>query len=60
MVLRLGQAYVFYDAPEGQARVLGGGIIASAASLSLAKPIAPVTEHAAWRAARKAAGLKAA
>jgi tRNA-uridine 2-sulfurtransferase len=25
-----GQACVFYDAPEGQARVLGGGIIASA------------------------------
>jgi tRNA-specific 2-thiouridylase len=26
-----GQACVFYDAPEGQARVLGGGIIATAA-----------------------------
>ena len=25
-----GQACAFYDAPEGQARVLGGGIIASA------------------------------
>jgi tRNA-specific 2-thiouridylase len=25
-----GQACVFYDAPEGQARVLGGGIIRSA------------------------------
>jgi tRNA-specific 2-thiouridylase len=27
-----GQACVFYDAPEGQARVLGGGFIASAVS----------------------------
>jgi tRNA-specific 2-thiouridylase len=27
-----GQACVFYDAPEGQARVLGGGFIASAIS----------------------------
>jgi tRNA-specific 2-thiouridylase len=26
-----GQACVFYDAPDGQARVLGGGIIQSAA-----------------------------
>jgi tRNA-specific 2-thiouridylase len=25
-----GQACVFYDAPEGQARVLGGGFIKSA------------------------------
>jgi len=25
-----GQACVFYDAPDGQARVLGGGFIASA------------------------------
>jgi tRNA-uridine 2-sulfurtransferase len=29
-----GQACVFYDAPDGQARVLGGGIIDKAASLS--------------------------
>ncbi len=28
-----GQACVFYDAPEGQARVLGGGFIRSAAAL---------------------------
>jgi tRNA-specific 2-thiouridylase len=29
-----GQACVFYDAPEGQARVLGGGIIQSAVATS--------------------------
>ena len=29
-----GQACVFYEAPEGQARVLGGGFIRSAASLT--------------------------
>jgi tRNA-specific 2-thiouridylase len=29
-----GQACVFYDAPDGQARVLGGGIIASAVAAS--------------------------
>jgi tRNA-specific 2-thiouridylase len=38
-----GQACVFYDAADGQARVLGGGIIQSAA--------APVRETAARRAA---------
>ena len=27
-----GQACVFYDAPEGQARVLGGGFIQNAAA----------------------------
>jgi tRNA-uridine 2-sulfurtransferase len=31
-----GQACVFYDAPEGQARVLGGGVIASTMSLARA------------------------
>jgi tRNA-specific 2-thiouridylase len=39
-----GQACVFYDAAEGQARVLGGGFIRSAtaasAAVSLAEPIA--------------------
>jgi hypothetical protein len=29
---------VFYDAPDGQARVLGGGIIQKAASLSEPAP----------------------
>ena len=29
-----GQACVFYDAPEGQARVLGGGFIKSAVAAS--------------------------
>jgi tRNA-specific 2-thiouridylase len=29
-----GQACVFYDAPDGQARVLGGGFIKSAAAKS--------------------------
>jgi tRNA-specific 2-thiouridylase len=33
-----GQACVFYDAPDGQARVLGGGIIQKAASLSEPAP----------------------
>ena len=33
-----GQACVFYDAPDGQARVLGGGIIQQAASLSEPAP----------------------
>ena len=31
-----GQACVFYDAPSGQARVLGGGFIQSAAAKSAA------------------------
>ena len=34
-----GQACVFYDAPDGQARVLGGGIIQSAASASERAPV---------------------
>jgi tRNA-specific 2-thiouridylase len=34
-----GQACVFYDAPEGQARVLGGGIIQSAVAVSDAAPV---------------------
>jgi tRNA-specific 2-thiouridylase len=29
-----GQACVFYDAPEGQARVLGGGVIAGTMPLA--------------------------
>ena len=37
-----GQAAVFYDAAEGQARVLGGGFIASAPNRALA-PLAPVS-----------------
>jgi tRNA-specific 2-thiouridylase len=36
-----GQACVFYDAPEGQARVLGGGIIQSA---SVGTELVPVAE----------------
>ena len=41
---RPGQACVFYDAPSGQARVLGGGFIKSAtakAASACAKPLAP-------------------
>jgi tRNA-uridine 2-sulfurtransferase len=34
-----GQACVFYDAPEGQARVLGGGIIQSAVAASEMAPL---------------------
>jgi tRNA-specific 2-thiouridylase len=37
-----GQACVFYDAPAGQARVLGGGFIQSAASKGVAAPVAAV------------------
>jgi tRNA-specific 2-thiouridylase len=33
-----GQACVFYDAPSGQARVLGGGFIASAVPVHMPKP----------------------
>ena len=33
-----GQACVFYDAPDGQARVLGGGIIKSAVAANEAAP----------------------
>src|ERR1700753_3007300 len=41
-----GQACVFYDAPSGQARVLGGGFIQSATSRSAAARVAarPVAE----------------
>jgi tRNA-specific 2-thiouridylase len=35
-----GQACVFYDAPTGQARVLGGGFIQSAAARGAAAPVA--------------------
>jgi tRNA-uridine 2-sulfurtransferase len=38
-----GQACVFYDAPSGRARVLGGGFIQSAAAKS-ATPMRPVVE----------------
>jgi tRNA-uridine 2-sulfurtransferase len=38
-----GQACVFYDAPSGRARVLGGGFIQSAAAKS-ATPVRPVVE----------------
>jgi tRNA-specific 2-thiouridylase len=44
-----GQACVFYDAPEGQARVLGGGFIRSAASA--AEILAPHDAHRARAAA---------
>jgi tRNA-specific 2-thiouridylase len=33
-----GQACVLYDAPDGQARVLGGGFIASAAPVTAGVP----------------------
>ena len=46
-----GQACVFYDAPEGQARVFGGGIIAHAASYVAAGSAAA---QAAMSAARRA------
>jgi len=36
-----GQACVFYDAPTGQARVLGGGFIQSAAAKDVAATVAP-------------------
>ena len=41
-----GQACVFYDAPRGQARVLGGGFIKSADSVADAVPPADVRESA--------------
>jgi tRNA-specific 2-thiouridylase len=46
-----GQACVFYDAAEGQARVLGGGFIAStvAAAQGLSKPDAELAAAAALR-----------
>jgi tRNA-specific 2-thiouridylase len=34
-----GQAFVFYDAPVGQARVLGGGFIKSAAAKAANQPL---------------------
>ncbi|MBR0830021.1 tRNA 2-thiouridine(34) synthase MnmA [Bradyrhizobium manausense] len=39
-----GQACVFYDAPSGQARVLGGGFIQSAASKVVAATARPLAE----------------
>ena len=42
-----GQACAFYDAAEGQARVLGGGIIASAAAALTAEPFIPANNLAA-------------
>jgi tRNA-specific 2-thiouridylase len=39
-----GQACVFYDAPSGQARVLGGGFIKSAAAKSEAVTTRPLVE----------------
>jgi len=42
-----GQACAFYDAAEGQARVLGGGIIASTIAAPAAKRAAPVNLAAA-------------
>jgi tRNA-uridine 2-sulfurtransferase len=39
-----GQACVFYDAPSGQARVLGGGFIQSAAAKAAATRTQPVVE----------------
>jgi tRNA-specific 2-thiouridylase len=44
-----GQACVFYDAPEGQARVIGGGFIQSAVA---AAEIAPLRERALGTATR--------
>jgi tRNA-specific 2-thiouridylase len=39
-----GQACVFYDAPSGQARVLGGGFIQSAASTRSQQTTRPLAE----------------
>ena len=44
-----GQACVFYDAPSGQARVLGGGFIASAAPMMPARETMTVHQAAAMR-----------
>jgi tRNA-specific 2-thiouridylase len=41
-----GQACVFYDAEEGQARVLGGGIIQSAVARAQGAPERGAAEHA--------------
>jgi tRNA-specific 2-thiouridylase len=38
-----GQACVFYDAPDGQARVLGGGFIKRAAAAADAVAVRAVT-----------------
>ncbi len=40
-----GQACVFYDAPDGQARVLGGGFIGSAVPAVLPAPIDEVVSR---------------
>jgi tRNA-specific 2-thiouridylase len=45
-----GQACVFYDAPDGQARVLGGGFIKSAAAATHSIPKQAETLAAAARA----------
>ena len=39
-----GQACVFYDAPSGQARVLGGGFIQSAAAKVASSTTRPLAE----------------
>ena len=39
-----GQACVFYDAPSGQARVLGGGFIQSAAAKAASSTTRPLAE----------------
>jgi tRNA-specific 2-thiouridylase len=39
-----GQACVFYDAPSGQARVLGGGFIQSAAAKRVRSSAQPLVE----------------
>ena len=49
-----GQACVFYDAPEGQARVLGGGIIQSA--VAAAEAGAATQSASAARGSRQVAG----
>src|SRR5262249_32276275 len=47
-----GQACVFYDAPDGQARVLGGGFIRRAASAVEAAPAGEAVPARALAAAR--------
>ena len=47
-----GQACAFYEAAEGQARVLGGGMIASTVSAVAAKDAKPVAKPVAIAAAR--------
>lgn len=42
-----GQACVFYDAPSGQARVLGGGFIRSASAKMAEREVAPLRPYAA-------------